>query len=196
MVQEGDVVAKGDILISGTVTMEPPKYSDLPNRYYQTHARGRVWARTWRVLTAAIPVETTVKDYTGGETSVWSLNFFGRRVKIFGKTSISWAMYDKITTVHQAALPGGARLPLSLSRETAREYQPRTLEVDQAAAQSLLEAQLLKQLETLIGKDGEVETAQFSARVTGGALEVTLTAQCLEEIGAERPGTGELPENP
>ena len=196
MVQEGDVVAKGDILISGTVTMEPPKYSDLPNRYYPTHARGRVWARTWRVLTAAIPVETTVKDYTGGETSVWSLNFFGRRVKIFGKTSISWAMYDKITTVHQAALPGGARLPLSLSRETAREYQPRTLEVDQAAAQSLLEAQLLKQLETLIGEDGEVEAAQFSARVTGGALEVTLTAQCLEEIGAERPGTGELPENP
>ena len=196
MVQEGDVVAKGDILISGTVTMEPPKYSDLPNRYYPTHARGRVWARTWRVLTAAIPVETTVKDYTGGETSVWSLNFFGRRVKIFGKTSISWAMYDKITTVHQAALPGGARLPLSLSRETAREYQPRTLEVDQAAAQSLLEAQLLKQLETLIGEDGEVEAAQFSARVTGGALEVTLTAQCLEEIGAERPGTGELPEKP
>ena len=42
VVQEGDVVAKGDILISGTVTMEPPKYSDMPNRYYQTHARGRV----------------------------------------------------------------------------------------------------------------------------------------------------------
>ena len=83
-----------------------------------------------------------------------------------------------------------------MSRETAREYQPRTLEVDQAAAQSLLEAQLLKQLETLIGEDGEVETAQFSARVTGGALEVTLTAQCLEEIGTERPGTGELPEKP
>ena len=84
LLQIWDVVAKGDVLISGTVTMEPPKYSGRPNRYYQTHARGRVWARTWRFLTAAIPVETAVKEYTGAEKSVWSLNFLGRRVKIFG----------------------------------------------------------------------------------------------------------------
>lgn len=188
LVKEGDVVARGDVLISGTVTMEPPQYSELPNRYYQTHARGRVWARTWRVLTAAIPVETAVKDYTGAEKHVWSVNFFGRRIKIFGNTSISWSMYDKITTVNQAALPGGEALPLSLSRETFREYQPRTVAVDQTAAQDLLEEQLLRRLAALIGEDGEVESTQCSARVSGGRLEVTLTAQCLEEIGEERPG--------
>lgn len=190
LVKDGDVVAKGDVLISGTVTMEPPKYSELPNRYYQTHARGRVWARTWRFLTAAIPVETAVKEYTGAEKSVWSLNFLGRRVKIFGKTSISWAMYDKITTVNQAVLPGGEGLPLSLNRETFREYTPRTVEVDREAAQALLEEQLLEQLNVLIGEDGTVESTQFAARVSGGRLEVTLTAQCLEEIGEERPGKG------
>ena len=188
LVKDGDVVAKGDVLISGTVTMEPPKYSELPNRYYQTHARGRVWARTWRFLTAAIPVETAVKEYTGAEKSVWSLNFLGRRVKIFGKTSISWAMYDKITTVNQAVLPGGEGLPLSLNRETFREYTPRTVEVDREAAQALLEEQLLEELNVLIGEDGTVESTQFAARVSGGRLEVTLTAQCLEEIGEERPG--------
>lgn len=186
LVKDGDVVAKGDVLISGNVAMEPPLYSDAPTRYYQTHARGRVWARTWRLLTAAIPVEATVKDYTGAEKSVWSLNFLGQRVKIFGNTSISWPMYDKITTVRQAALPGGEALPLSLNRETVREYQPRTVEVDQSAARTLLEEQLLKQLEALVGEDGEVESTQFAARVSGGRLEVTLTAQCLEEIGKER----------
>lgn len=186
LVKDGDVVARGDVLISGNVAMEPPLYSDAPTRYYQTHARGRVWARTWRLLTAAIPVEATVKDYTGAEKSVWSLNFLGQRVKIFGNTSISWPMYDKITTVRQAALPGGEALPLSLNRETVREYQPRTVEVDQSAARTLLEEQLLKQLEALVGEDGEVESTQFAARVSGGRLEVTLTAQCLEEIGKER----------
>ena len=190
-VQEGDVVAKGDVLISGNVAMEPPIYSDQPTRYYQTHARGRVWARTWRTLTAVIPLETAVKDYTGAEKSVWSVNFLGRRFKIFGSTSISWPMYDKITTVRQAALPGGELLPLSLDRETVREYQPRTVSVDQAAAQALVEEQLRGQLEALVGEDGEVESARFAARVSGGRLEVTLTAQCLEEIGRERPG--ELP---
>lgn len=186
VVKEGDVVAKGDVLISGTVTMEPPKYSDAPNRYYQTHARGRVWARTWRFLTAAIPVETVVKEYTGAEKSIWSVNFLGRRVKIFGKAGIPWAMYDKITTVRQATLPNGGALPLCLSRESFREYVPRTIEVDRQAAQALLEERLLEQLDVLIGEDGEVESTQFSARVSGGRLEVTLTAQCLEEIGEER----------
>ena len=188
VVQEGDVVAKGDILISGTVTMEPPKYSDMPNRYYQTHARGRVWARTWRFLTAVIPVEAGVKDYTGAEKNVWSVNIFGRRVKIFGNTSISWPMYDKITSVRQAALPGGERLPLSLTCETFREYQLQTVEVDRGAAQALLEEQLLKRLRAAVGEDGEVESTQFTARISGGQLEVALTAQCLEEIGEEQPG--------
>lgn len=188
LVGDGDVVAKGDVLISGTVTLEPPLYSDQPTRYYQTHARGRVWARTWRTLTAAIPAQTETKDYTGAEKSVWSVNFFGRRMKIFGNTGISWPMYDKITTVRPVTLPGGRELPFSLHRETYREYLPCTAEVDREAARALLEERLQKQLAVLIGEDGEVESTRFSARVAGGQLEVTLTAQCLEEIGEERPG--------
>lgn len=188
LVGDGDVVAREDVLISGTVTLEPPLYSDQPVRYYQTHARGRVWARTWRTLTAAIPAETETKDYTGAEKSVWSVNFFGRRMKIFGNAGISWPMYDKITTVRPAVLPGGRELPFSLHRETYREYLPRTVEVDREAARALLEERLQKQLAVLIGEDGEVESTRFSARISGGRLEVTLTAQCLEEIGEERPG--------
>ena len=45
-VEEGDTAAKGDVLISGLISIEPPLYSDQPVRYYETHARGRVWART------------------------------------------------------------------------------------------------------------------------------------------------------
>lgn len=194
VVQEGEVVAKGDILISGNVTLEPPLYSDVPARYYQTHARGRVWAQTWREFSAAIPLETSVKNYTGEEKSAWSLNILGRRIEIFGNTSISWPMYDKITTVHQAALSDGRTLPFTLCRETFRAYEANTVQVDRAAAQSLLEEQLLARLDALIGQDGEVESTRFSARVAGGLLEVTLSAQCLEEIGEERPG--EFLENP
>ena len=97
-------------------------------------------------------------------------------------------MYDKMTRVCQPRLPGGQTLPLVFSRETFREYTPRTVEVDREAAQALLEEQLLEQLNVLIGEDGTVESTQFAARVSGGRLEVTLTAQCLEEIGEERPG--------
>lgn len=188
-VEEGDVVAAGDVVISGTVTMEPPLYSDLPTRYYQAHARGRVWAQTWRALDAAIPLEAGVKDYTGEEKTAWSLTFFGQRMEIFGTPSISWPFYDKITTVRQLSLPGGGALPLSLGRETFRAYAPRAVQVDLEAAQDLLEASLLERLRQLVGEDGVVESTQFSAQVADGLLRVTLTAQCREEIGREQPGT-------
>lgn len=194
LVKEGDTVARGDVLISGTVTLEPPQYSGFPTRYYQTHARGRVWARTWRTLTAAIPLEAQVKEYTGQEKSAWTLQLFGRRIEIFGTTSISGARYDKITTVRQAALPSGEPLPLALTRETVRAYEPRTVQVDREAARAMLEEQLLARLEELIGPEGSVSAWQCSARETGGRLEVTLTAECREEISAEQPG-GPVPQS-
>ena len=196
VVAEGDTVLTGEKLISGLVTLEPPKYSDQPNRYYQTHARGRVWARTWRTLTAAIPLQAQVKEHTGEERSVWSLNVMGRRVEIFGNSSISWPFYDKITTVRRAVLPGQTVLPLSLIRETFREYELGTVEVDREAAQALLEEQLSAQLERLVGEDGQVQSTRFSAKVSDGLLQVTLLAECREEIGREVPGTQEMPEQP
>lgn len=182
LVKVGDTVAAGDILISGTVTMEPPIYSGLPNRYFQTHARGRVWARTWRTLTASIPLESLGKEYTGREKSCWSVTLFGRRMEIFGTTSISWPMYDKITTVRQSALP------LALVRERFREYQAVTLELDRDQAQTMVEGRLMEQLRAIIGEDGTVSASRFTARVEEGILEVTLNAECREEITVEQPG--------
>ena len=187
LVKEGDTILKGDVLITGNVTMEPPQYSDLPPRYYQTRARGKVWARTWRTLTAQIPLSAQVKDYTGEEKSLCSLNFFGRRVDFYRNSSISWPFYDKITNVYSVTMPSGEMLPLSLSREHLRAYRLQSVEVNRDAAQDLLERQLHARLVQLVGEEGTVEAAQYSAKVSGGWLKVTLSAECREEVGKEVP---------
>ena len=187
VVREGDTVGVGEILISGTVTLEPPKYSDLPPRYYDVHARGRVWARTWRTITAILPEETVGKCYTGEERSVWSVNFFGRRVEFFGNSSISDGLCDRISSVRRFALPGGEMLPLWLSRERCRFYEPTVLRVDRDAAANLLENELTKRLKQLVGTDGQVLKAEFQTRVVDGLIYVTASAECLEEIGQEVP---------
>ena len=187
VVKEGDIVGTGEILISGTVTLEPPKYSDLPPRYYDVHARGRVWARTWRTVTAVIPEEVMMKTYTGTEDSVWSVNFFGRRVEFFGNSSISGGLCDRITSVRQAALPRGEILPLWLARERIRFYEPTVLRVDRDAAAKLLEEQLRGRLKELVGEDGQVLRVEFQTRVADGLIRVTADAECQEQIGREVP---------
>lgn len=187
LVAEGDTVAKGEVVISGLVSMPPPQYSDLPTRYYQTHARGRVEARTWRTLTASIPLTAQVKAYTGEEKSRFTLTVLGYPVEFYQNAGISWPWYDKISTVYQAGLPGGLTLPLSWTVERYRAYEPVQTEVDRTAAQTLLEERLLAQLKEQIGEEGRVVSTYYTARAADSWLEVTLTAECREEIGREVP---------
>ena len=191
VVAEGDTVLAGEVLISGTVTMEPPKYSDLPNRYYQTHARGRVWARTWRTLEAAIPIAAQVKEYTGEESHVWALEAAGKRVELWGEESPDG---EKERQVWQPVLPGGVELPICLVRETFRPYAPKAVQVDLSAAQELLEGQLEERVRALIGEEGTLEGMEYTARVEGELLVVKAVAECTEEIGLERPGQSLQPE--
>ena len=187
VVQEGDTVLAGEVLISGTVTMEPPQYSDQPARYYQTHARGRVWARTWRSLTAAIPLEAEVKAYTGETAERWTLRVAGRRFGLWGggPLGIGW---ETGAEIHTLSLPGGLKLPVSLTRERARAYERQNAEVNTEAAQAMLEEHLQVRLAALLGEDGTVESKTIEARIRDGVLCVTLNAECREEIGTERPG--------
>lgn len=187
VVEEGDTVAPGDILISGDVRMMQPMFGEEPVYTYQTRARGLIYARTWRTLQASIPMDAWCKAYTGEERSLVSLTCLGRRVNFYQNSSISWEYYDKITLTTPLRLPGGVELPVAIQREVVRAYQPQTVQVNLGAAQDLLEERLLDQLQTMIGEDGQVLSTQWEAKVEGGLLTVTLTAECREEIGEELP---------
>ena len=91
-----------------------------------------------------------------------------------------------------AALPSGRELPLTLKRETVREYVTVPAPIDRAAAQALLEERLELALRAALG-DGEAVSTAFSAAERDGMLRVTLQAECREEIGRFVPAQG-LPE--
>ena len=192
-VQEGDTAAKGEVLISGLISMEPPMYSDQPTRYYQTHARGRVYARTWRTLEAVIPLQAQVKEYTGEERTLYSLRLLEWNVDFYKNSRIPGAGYDKISSVHQLTLPGERRLPMMLTAERYRAYQTKTVDLNREAAQQLLEEELFARLQQAIGEDGQVIDTRYTARAAEGKLTVTLTAECREEIGVEVPSSREIP---
>ena len=192
-VVEGDTVARGDLLISGLVTIQPPMYSDQPARHYETHARGEVYARTWRTLEAVIPLQAQVKQYTGESCTLWSLRLLEHEVNFYKNSSIPGLGYDKIKTVYQLTLPGGRGLPMMLTAERCRAYETKTVPLNREAAQKLLEDRLFVRLQQAIGADGQIIQTDYAAQVTGELLRVTLNAECREEIGREVPSTREIP---
>lgn len=186
-VKVGDTVAPGDILISGTVTMEGPQYSTVPPQYLYVRAAGNVWGRTWRTVRGVMPLQTVVKDYADRTKSRWSLTLFERRINFYGNSSISGAEYDKISKSHAVILPGGQELPIRLTCERLQPWQPVRVQVDTTAAQDLLESRLRQQLEQAVGEDGQVLSVEWSARIQNGVLTVTGVAECEEQMARPAP---------
>lgn len=184
LVEEGDTVLEGEVLISGVVDLPEPQYSEIDLGTLTVRAAGNVYARTWRTLTAVIPLESTVKEYTGAEMSRWSLTFFTHRLQFYKNGGISYDRYDKIQEIHTLTLPGGREMPLTLTRERIREYDLTAAAINAEAGEALLRRRLEKRLTELIADgEGTVVSTQFTAVRRDGLLTVTLTAECSEQIG-------------
>ncbi len=186
MVVTGDIVAEGDLLISGLVELESPEYSELPSIWLEVHAQGEVYARTWRTLEGQIPLKTTVKTPTGQSETVYSLTIFGNTVNFFGSGSIEGGECDKIRNTILFDLPRDITLPLYFTTETSCGYTTQQVEVNMAAAQTLVEEGLVEQLRDVLGEDGTILSTTSQARREGDILYVTLYAECEEEIGETR----------
>ena len=195
-VGKGSTVLPGDVLIRGSIQMDPPQYSELSPLWMPVRAMGEVEGRTWRILTATIPLTAQVKSYTGQTTTRWYWTSLGRRGNFFQNSGISYPIYDKISETWPLTLPGDTVLPFSLGRETYRAYELIEAPVNQDAAQTLLEEQLLRRLYDLLGETGEEVSHSFSAQVEEGWLSVTLTAECTELLGRFVPAVPSTEESP
>ncbi len=196
LVQEGDTVIEGEVIISGVVDLQEPKYSDFDLGTMTVRAAGNVYARTWRILSAVIPLEAEVKEYTGAETCRWSLTIFGHRLQFYKNGGISYDRYDKIKNTQILTLPGGREMPLTLTRETIREYDLYDVSINVDAGEELLRSRLEERLADIIEpNEGEVVKTDFTAVRKDGLLTVTLVAECSEQIGKTMEFEGEIGRN-
>lgn len=182
LVERGDTVAAGDTLIGSWVDFVEPEGSTIDMGGMTVRATGKVWARTWHTLKAAMPLNASAKEYTGREKSRWSAEIFGQRVKISPRGGISYERYDKITKYHTPTLPDGRDLPLSLSREVCREYTLQESPIDVEKGEVILRSALEERLAALADK-GEVLKTDWQVKEQNGLLVVTLLAECEQEIG-------------
>lgn len=188
---DGDIVAKGEVLISGTIplyeqNMEKPYAGDLV-----VHATGTVTARTWRTLEERLPLTVPTKVYDQEETTSYKLKILGLELDFFEKSSIFPEGYGKITRTEALEL-GGYTWPVSWTTTTYRGYTVQEQAVDPQQGEVLLKQLLQQRLERLLAEgEGEILHQDYVTRVEGNTLVVSLVAECREQIGrtVERPGT-------
>jgi similar to stage IV sporulation protein len=177
----GDTVEKGDVLVSGVMV------SRTGGRRL-VHAMAEVTARTWYELSAQIPLESSVKRYTGEVKEKRALVIAGQRINLYFKGGILWSNYDKITSEKSFRLPGGVELPFAVVSERYEAYAPIKTFLGRGEAAELLKEGLMRRLNAQLD-GGELAAAEFEITGDGGAVTVILRAECLERIAAERDFT-------
>lgn len=199
MFQGGDIVAKGEVLISGDLDLKEPEYGTVDLGHLIVHAAGSVTARTWRTLEETIPLTYQAKVYTGEERTGYGIKILWNDLDFFENSSISQGRYDKITRTEQIA-PFGRPLPVWVTTTTLRPYTLEDRPIDGEEAAARLERALLARLEELLAANGgETLRTDFVTKEEDGLLTVTLLAECREEIGrtVEREGeVGRIPGTP
>lgn len=175
----GTAVTEGQLLISGVEDLDTLGARVLAGM-------GSVQARTWYSLTTTIPLTGLQKQYTGREQTKISLVFGKHRVKFFSNSSIEEGNYDKILKRTPLSLLG-VPLPVTVVTETFRFYETAPAALNTAAVEELGEQILTEQMEAMVAPYGTVTSTLCTSRQRGDTLEITLKAECVEEIAESVP---------
>ena len=128
VVQEGDAVCAGEMLVSGIFESEVAGVRPV-------HADGHIYARTAQTLQVEVPYQTVECRRTGQSRRKFSLKIFNFSINLYFGGGISYGIYDKIETVSDAHI-GEFILPISLITHTYYEKEEITVTVSAEQAQT------------------------------------------------------------
>ena len=180
-VQAGDVVKKGDVLISSELLIG---LEGEEQRTEYTAAEGTVTARIWQRMTEELPLQVEEILYSGVEKENHSIVFSEKEVDIIHPDGAE--NWEKTVLSERPLALGDFVLPLRLKKEIWKEYEilekTRTME----ETKSILEENLRKKTEKLLSPYGKIENIEIRfeeyADSVRGEAEVTL----LDRIDEKR----------
>lgn len=179
----GDVVRKGDVLISGVIDVKE-------DRVRYEYAKGEALAYVPRTIELEVPFEREVKAYTGRQKTISCVKIFKKSINLFSKGGIEYSLYDKIKNDRQIYLFGKYPLPVYISCERYSEYVYRnecfTAEQSKAYAKAELKSLLDELLESC-----EIVSNKVYFDVSDDVVRIRYDMMCLTDIASTREFTAE-----
>ena len=180
VVSEGDVVKKGDLLVSG---VDDTTYTG-PVTY---HSEGEIYAFTWHENEGVFPLSRTVRNKTGETQSRFSLKIANFEIPIYPFSKMNFEKYDENTKETVLKLWGDLYLPLSWRASYIEEVSEESCEMSAEDAYEFYAGELCKKMEQEFSADVEIINKNTSYEVQGGNIYVKCSLQCKEEIGEKAP---------
>ena len=177
-VQIGDIVHKGDLLISGAETY---REEDM----YYSGADGSVMAVVNRRFSVEVPTVESVKEKTGNFIERKKIKFFSFYVNLFVNSSISYAKYDTMKECRQMVLFDVVELPVWIETEVIYEYVDGSIELSSEEAC----AKALKQYREVLSEyaeNSQLLSSVYSHSFENGVYVIDCSLYCLTDIAERR----------
>ena len=173
----GQVVRKGETLISGFI--------DCGIRIRAVHAKGEVYARTNRKVQAYIQSCWQSRQDETSTSLRLNLILGKKRINLWKGSGILEGSCDRIEKSYPLTLPGGFRLPVSVSVEKLTGYDTAPIYLDRESAAEILSAFSDTYLSgQMVG--GQILAKEATIEESGSGFSRTGQYDCLEMIGKER----------
>lgn len=171
----GDVVRKGEVLVSGVVPVKG-------GRVRYEYAEGEVNAYVSKVIEAEIPFVNTKKVYTGRSFCKKNAIFFKKSINLSINSGIEYTTYDKIVENEQVCI-FGTPIPMWIEKTTFREYTYVDVEYgeDELVSEALIS--LRHQLEEVM-VDSELVSSKFTHTLTADSYKIKCELLCITDIAS------------
>ncbi len=174
VISNGDVVKKGDLLISGVIDSQSQGV-----RY--VHADGIVMGYVNKPILIKIPLKNKEKVYNNKEYTEKSFKIFSKIINFSSKYRNHNAFYDKIETKERVYLFGKIELPIEILTTTYKEYELEPVEFSYSQAIDVAFSELR------IEMDSALENAELISKTVETSWDdehfyICCNLYCLENI--------------
>ncbi len=184
LVEKGDYVNEGDVLISGEFEYQSSDYSRGDDIFIMySHAEGSAMARTPYRLTYYLEKNRRIKERTGREIPGISLRFGDAEID----TASAFNQYATAVRTEKTILDIVNPIPVKISIVKIEEVRIKEEHADMEKTRSVVEA-AIRQYQRENMKDGaEIVGSSVDYSESEGVIKADILLEVLEDIGKEKP---------
>lgn len=176
-VKKGQIVKKGQLLVSGVIDSQAVGYRLV-------RARGEIYARISRSFTAEVPLVREKKSRTGEKKTRVTIRFFAKKINLFSNNDISFEKYDTIEEEKRLCLFDRVELPVFIIKTTYSEYVMETEKISEEQALSIAEKELAGQTEKTLS-EAQILAREERTEINDGILTLYADIDCIADITSE-----------